>query len=82
VVDAYRLAIGRGAKRFGIHTMVVSNERNYSFMVQTVAMLFELIEWVSQELGIRFEFMNMGGGLGIPYRPTDEPSTSPPWAPK
>jgi diaminopimelate decarboxylase len=36
-------------------------------------MLFELIEWVSQELGIRFEFMNMGGGLGIPYRPADEP---------
>jgi diaminopimelate decarboxylase len=73
VVEAYRQAIGRGAKRFGIHTMVVSNERNYRFMVQTVAMLFELIEWVSQELDIRFEFMNMGGGLGIPYRPEDEP---------
>jgi diaminopimelate decarboxylase len=73
VVEAYRRAIGRGAKRFGIHTMVVSNERNYRFMLQTVAMLFELIEWVSQELGIRFEFMNMGGGLGIPYRPADEP---------
>jgi diaminopimelate decarboxylase len=72
VVDAYRQAIGRGAKRFGLHTMVVSNERNYRFMVQTVAMLFELIEWVSKELGIRFEFMNMGGGLGIPYRPADE----------
>jgi diaminopimelate decarboxylase len=73
VVEAYRQAIGRGAKRFGIHTMVVSNERNYRFMVQSVAMLFELIEWVSQELGIRFEFMNMGGGLGIPYRPEDDP---------
>lgn len=73
VVEAYRLAIGRGAKRFGIHTMVVSNERNYRFMVQTVAMLFELIEWVMVETGIRFEFMNMGGGLGIPYRPEDEP---------
>jgi diaminopimelate decarboxylase len=36
-------------------------------------MLFELIEWVSRELGIRFEFMNMGGGLGIPYRP-EEPA--------
>ena len=72
VVDAYRQAIGRGAKRFGLHTMVVSNERNYRFMVQTVTMLFELIEWVSKELGIRFEFMNMGGGLGIPYRPADE----------
>jgi len=73
VVEAYRLAIARGATRFGIHTMVVSNERNYAFMVQTVAMLFELIEWVSRELHIRFEFMNMGGGLGIPYRPEDEP---------
>jgi diaminopimelate decarboxylase len=73
VVEAYRLAIGCGAARFGIHTMVVSNERCYGFMVQTVAMLFELIEWVSQELNIRFEFMNMGGGLGIPYRPADEP---------
>jgi diaminopimelate decarboxylase len=73
VVEAYRLAIARGAKRFGIHTMVVSNECNYRFMVQTVAMLFELIEWVSQELDIRFEFMNMGGGLGIPYRPADTP---------
>jgi diaminopimelate decarboxylase len=73
VVEAYRKAVGRGAKRFGFHTMVVSNERNYSFMVQTVAMLFELIEWVSRELGIRFEFMNMGGGLGIPYRPGEEP---------
>jgi diaminopimelate decarboxylase len=73
VVEAYRLAIARGATRFGIHTMVVSNERNYAFMVQTVAMLFELIEWVSRELHIRFEFMNMGGGLGIPYRPGDEP---------
>jgi len=72
VVDAYRRAIGRGAGRFGLHTMVVSNERDYSFMVQTVAMLFELVEWVSKELGIRFEFMNMGGGLGIPYRPADE----------
>ena len=73
VVEAYRRAIGRGAGRFGIHTMVVSNERDYTFMVQTVAMLFELIEWVAAELNVRFEFMNMGGGLGIPYRPEDEP---------
>jgi diaminopimelate decarboxylase len=73
VIEAYRRAIRRGARRFGMHTMVVSNERNYRFMVQTVAMLFELIEWVSAETGVRFEFMNMGGGLGVPYRPSDEP---------
>jgi diaminopimelate decarboxylase len=73
IVAAYRQAIGRGAKRFGIHTMLVSNERNHGYMVQTVEMLLELVEAISGALGIRFEFMNMGGGLGIPYRPTDEP---------
>ncbi len=73
VIEAYRQAIDRGARRFGIHTMVVSNERNYRSMVQTVAMLFDLIAEVSRALGIRFEFMNMGGGLGIPYRPEDTP---------
>ena len=73
IVAAYRQAIGRGAKRFGIHTMLVSNERNHGYMVQTVEMLLELVEAISEALGIRFEFMNMGGGLGIPYRPTDEP---------
>jgi diaminopimelate decarboxylase len=73
IVDAYRQAIGRGAKRFGIHTMLVSNERHYGYMVQTVEMLLERVEAISGALGIRFEFMNMGGGLGIPYRPTDEP---------
>ncbi|MCU0584712.1 MAG: diaminopimelate decarboxylase [Desulfobacterales bacterium] len=73
VIQAYRRAIDRGAHRFGIHTMVVSNERNYRSMVQTVALLFELIEEVSDAHGLRFEFMNMGGGLGIPYLPEDAP---------
>ncbi|MEJ5359644.1 MAG: diaminopimelate decarboxylase [Desulfobacterales bacterium] len=73
IVEAYRRAIARGARRFGLHTMVVSNERNHRFMVQTVRMLFDLMEWIAAELSIRFEFMNMGGGLGIPYRPEDEP---------
>ncbi len=73
IIDAYRCAIERGAKRFGIHTMLVSNERDCRYMVQTVQMLLELTEWIGGTLGIRFEFMNMGGGLGIPYRPEDSP---------
>jgi diaminopimelate decarboxylase len=73
VVDAYRLAIKRGAKRFGLHTMIVSNELNYDYMVATVRMLLEVMEMVSLELDIRFEFFNIGGGIGIPYRPDDKP---------
>ena len=73
IVDAYRRAQELGAKQFGIHTMVASNELNYTYMVQTARMLLELVSEISAELDIRFEFINIGGGLGIPYRP-DEPA--------
>ncbi|HMB65875.1 MAG TPA: diaminopimelate decarboxylase [Patescibacteria group bacterium] len=69
IVDAYRLAREKGARRFGIHTMICSNELNYEYMVETVRMLCELMEMISGELGIKFEFMNMGGGLGVAYEP-------------
>lgn len=72
VIPAYKEARERGAKRFGLHTMVVSNERNYTFMVETARMLLDLAAEIEKALGIRIEFLNMGGGLGIPYRPEDE----------
>jgi diaminopimelate decarboxylase len=71
LLDAYRSAKKRGATRFGLHTMLASNELNHTYMVQTVQMLLEIAQWVQSELNIRFEFINMGGGLGIPYRPED-----------
>ncbi len=73
IVEAYRQARDRGAARFGLHTMVCSNELNYGYMVDTVRMLLTVADLVSDALGIRFEFLNMGGGLGIPYRPEQEP---------
>ena len=72
LLDAYRTAKELGASRFGLHTMLASNELDYSYMVETVRMLLESVEWISEELGISFEFINIGGGLGIPYRPEDE----------
>ncbi|KAB2888612.1 MAG: diaminopimelate decarboxylase [Desulfobulbaceae bacterium] len=69
IIDAYRLARERGARRFGLHTMLASNELNYHYMVQTAKMLLELAEDINRALGITFEFINIGGGLGIPYRP-------------
>jgi len=72
VVEAYRLARERGAKRFGLHTMVASNERDYTYMVETARMVLEIAALVEQELDIRFEFVNIGGGFGIPYRPEDD----------
>lgn len=72
LVPAYRAARDRGAKRFGIHTMVCSNERNYEYMVDTVRMLISCCFTLEKELGIVCEFINIGGGLGIPYKPEDQ----------
>lgn len=73
LLDAYRLAKARGASRFGLHTMLASNDLNYNYMVETARMLLDLVTWISSELDIRFEFINIGGGLGIPYKPEDAP---------
>ena len=69
LLPAFQKARERGAKRFGLHTMLASNELNADYMIQTVAMLLEVIERVGRELSAPFEFINIGGGLGIPYRP-------------
>jgi diaminopimelate decarboxylase len=71
IKDAYRRAQAAGVQRFGLHTMVVSNERNYEYMVATIEMLLALAAEIEADVGIRFEFLNIGGGIGIPYRPTD-----------
>lgn len=67
--DAYRIARDKGAERFGLHTMVISNELNADYFVDTADMMFDLAAEISAALGIRFEFVNLGGGIGIPYRP-------------
>jgi diaminopimelate decarboxylase len=53
--------------------MMASNERNYEYMVRTAEMILDLAAEIGRALDIRFEFLNIGGGLGIPYHPDDDP---------
>ncbi|MDJ0781186.1 MAG: diaminopimelate decarboxylase [Desulfosarcinaceae bacterium] len=71
--EAYRRARDRGVKHYGLHTMLASNELNYTYMVATAEMLLEEMERLSAALGIQFAFVNIGGGLGIPYQPDAKP---------
>ncbi|MCK5097942.1 MAG: diaminopimelate decarboxylase, partial [Desulfobacteraceae bacterium] len=73
ILPAYEEALKRGAKRFGMHTMLASNELNHEYMIETTKMLLDMVDLVSGKLNIEFEFINIGGGLGIPYQP-DQPS--------
>ena len=67
--EAYADAKKRGATRFGLHTMVASNELDPDYFIETAVILFELAVEIKEKLGISLEFVNMGGGIGIPYRP-------------
>jgi diaminopimelate decarboxylase len=69
--EGYRMLRDKGVKRFGLHTMVASNELEISYFLETAHMLFELVGELSAELGIEFEFVNLGGGIGIPYKPEE-----------
>lgn len=71
--EGYRMLQQRGVERFALHTMVASNELDGSFFVETARMLFDLAIRIHKELGIRIEFVNLGGGIGIPYRPEEQP---------
>lgn len=73
MIEAYRIARDKGVKRFGIHTMVASNELDPDYFVETAEILFALIRELSEKLGIHIGFANLGGGIGIPYRPGQEP---------
>lgn len=72
LLKAYKVIRDKGVKRFGIHTMVVSNELNMGALVETAAMLFDIAVEVYEKLGIKLEFINLGGGVGIPYKPDQE----------
>ena len=67
--EAYRQMKEAGVTRFGLHTMVASNELDPDYIIDTAKMLFSLVVDLSQQLDITFEFVNIGGGIGIPYRP-------------
>jgi diaminopimelate decarboxylase len=69
IFEGYRILRDKGVKRFALHTMVASNELNPDYFVETAQMLFDLAVEVFQKLGVRIELLNLGGGIGIPYRP-------------
>ncbi|WP_196593323.1 diaminopimelate decarboxylase family protein [Pectinatus sottacetonis] len=68
---AYKIMQQKGVGRFGLHTMVISNELNDNAFVATAKMMFKLAVDLKNQLGISLEFINLGGGIGIPYRPEE-----------
>ncbi|MDR1636648.1 MAG: diaminopimelate decarboxylase [Treponema sp.] len=72
LIEGYRLLKRKGVRRFGLHCMVASNELSLDYHLETGRLLFELAVEIKGKCGLNLEFVNLGGGLGIPYRPEEE----------
>ena len=70
--EGYNLLKEKGVKRFGLHTMVASNELSLDYHLETGRLLFELAVEIKAKCSVNLEFVNLGGGLGIPYKPEQE----------
>lgn len=73
LLQAYKIAREKGVKRFGLHCMVISNELHAESFINTARLMFNTAVEIYEKLGIRLEFVNLGGGIGIPYHPEEKP---------
>ncbi|MDO4281530.1 MAG: diaminopimelate decarboxylase [Peptococcaceae bacterium] len=73
IIEAYRICKEKGVEKFGLHTMVVSNELNPEYFAETAKMMFDLIVEVYEKTGVKISFVDLGGGIGIPYKPDQDP---------
>jgi diaminopimelate decarboxylase len=72
-VNAYRRAKDAGVERFGIHMHVGSGVLDAEPFVLALDKLLSVAKRVHDEVGVCFEFVDMGGGIGVPYTPEDKP---------
>ena len=71
--EAYRILKGKGVTHFGLHCMAASCSLDASYYPTLAEMMFNLVVEIYEKLGINIEITDFGGGIGIPYRPEQEP---------
>lgn len=67
--EGYQILRDKGAKEFGIHAFLISNTVTNDYYPELARTLFELIVELKNKTGIAISFVNLSGGVGIPYRP-------------
>ncbi len=72
--EAFRILKAKGAENFGIHAFLVSNTVTNDYYAMLSKVLFELAVQLKEETGVHIGFINLSGGVGIPYRPDQTPN--------
>ncbi len=69
IIEAYRILKEKGVKRFGMHSFLASNTVTNDYYPTLARQLFELAVRIKKETGVSLDFINLSGGVGIPYKP-------------
>lgn len=74
IIEAFKILKLKGAKKFGIHAFLASNTVTNEYYPQLAKILFELAVELKEKTGADIRFINLSGGIGIPYTPDKEPN--------
>lgn len=72
--EAFKILKSKGAKNFGIHAFLASNTVTNEYYPKLAGVLFEVAVRLQKETGANIKFINLSGGIGIPYSPDQEPN--------
>lgn len=74
IFEAFKILKEKGAKDFGIHAFLASNTVTNDYYPMLAKVLFEQAVKLQRETGVHIKFINLSGGIGIPYKPDQEPN--------
>lgn len=74
IIEAYRILKAKGVEQFGLHAFLASNTVTNDYYPLLAKVLFELAVRVKKEAGVEISFINLSGGIGIPYKPDQQPN--------
>lgn len=74
LIEGYKILKSKGVERFGLHSFLVSNTVTNDYYPTLAKTLFELALEIRDETGVQLDFINLSGGVGIPYEPDKEPN--------
>ena len=72
IAEAYKMLAAKGAKEFGIHSFLASNTLSNDYYPTLARILFQLAVELKEETGVHITFINLSGGVGIPYHPDQQ----------
>ncbi len=74
LTQGFKILIGKGAKRFGLHAFLASNTVSNEYYPGLAKLLFKTAAELKNETGANISFINLSGGIGIPYHPDQRPA--------